>query len=121
MRWKYDRAGCRISNPAGFLLGDVYSGRGAGLNNPAMENIHNFGPIPKGTWSIGPFFNDPEKGPDVCHLTPTQGMETFGRSGFMIHGDNDRMNFTASEGCIVAARFIRVAIQNNACKILEVF
>ena len=120
MRWKYDRASCLFFNPAGSLLGKVYSGKGTGLNNPLWEDVHDIGPIPKGSWSIGKFFNDPEKGPDVCHLTPYDGIETFGRSGFMIHGDNQLMNFSASEGCIVAARFIRVAIMNNACDILEV-
>jgi hypothetical protein len=81
------------------------------------------GPIPRGAWTIGEFFDDPGgKGPVVAHLTPCEGTETFGRSGFMIHGDNQALNHSASEGCIVAPRFIRdqIAAEVSVCNALEV-
>jgi hypothetical protein len=43
----------RPGNAAGAVIGNGYSGREAGLNNPAMQDV---GPIPVGTWSIGPAF-----------------------------------------------------------------
>ena len=40
-------------------------------------------------------------------LTPNPGTNTFGRGGFLMHGDNSLLNHTASEGCIIAPRGIR--------------
>ena len=120
--WTYHSDTGLIETPTGFKLGEAYSGNGAGLNNPKMENVPNHGPIPRGTWEIGAFFNDPEKGPVVCHLMPAEGTETFGRSGFMIHGDNAAYDHTASEGCIVVPRFIReqIAASISVCNTLQV-
>jgi len=58
----------------------------------------------------------------VAHLTPIEGTDTFGRSGFMVHGDNQALNHSASEGCIVAPRFIRdqIAAGLSVCSVLEV-
>jgi hypothetical protein len=70
-------------------LGTCYSGHGAGLNNPAYEDVHDVGPIPQGWYTIGRFFDDlGGKGPVVAHLAGDAGNRMFGRSGFMIHGDN---------------------------------
>lgn len=121
--WMYHQATGLIESPTGFKLGEAYSGLGAGLNNPAMESVPMHGPIPRGAWTIGPFFDDPGgKGPIVAHLTPCEGTETFGRAGFMVHGDNSAYDHTASEGCIVAPRFIRDQIRAglSVCSTLEV-
>jgi hypothetical protein len=121
--WKYHSDTGVLESPTGFKLGDGYSGNGAGLNNPAMENDPDVGPIPRGSWTINPFFDDPDgKGPVVAHLTPADSTETFGRAGFMIHGDNSALNHSASEGCIVAPRFIRdqIAAEVSVCNALEV-
>lgn len=118
--WVYDSATGTVNNPDNSYIGTAYSGNGVGLNNPAMENIHNQGPIPRGQYAIGEFFNDPEKGPIVCHLSPMEGTDTFGRSGFMIHGDNQAVNHSASEGCIVAPRFVRDRISESPDRVLQV-
>lgn len=118
--WTYDSTTGNVTNPDGTFLGTAYSGNGVGLNNPAMENIHNHGPIPRGQWTIGAFFDDPEKGPIVCHLSPAETTDTYGRSGFMIHGDNKALDNTASEGCIVAPRFVRDRISESADRVLQV-
>ena len=69
--WKYHSDTGQIESPTGFKLGDGYSGNGAGLNNPAMESAQGHGPIPRGSWTIGPFHDDPHgKGPVVAHLAP---------------------------------------------------
>ena len=89
-----------------------YSGaENAGYNNPAMENVRSKGPIPRGRWLIeGPPFDTPTHGPYVLRLTPAQETKTFGRSGFLCHGDSIRRPGTASEGCIIMARKIREQI-----------
>jgi len=117
--WTYERATGQLRNN-GALIGTGYSGRGDGLNNPQLSNVPDVGPIPAGTWTIGPFVDDPEKGPIVTHLVPCMGTETFGRSGFMIHGDNPEMNHSASEGCIILGRDFRIAIRDSGDTALEV-
>ena len=121
LSWKFYPLSGMIKAPSGAFLGTGYSGNGQGLNNPAMENVHNIGPIPRGAYYIGDFFDDDGgKGPTVCDLVPCSETETFGRCGFMIHGDNKKANHTASEGCIVAPRFIRDAMKLSPVKLLQV-
>jgi hypothetical protein len=111
MTWTYQQSTGALTRNDGVVIGDGYSGNGKGLNEPDAESWHDIGPIPAGEWTIGTFFDDPGgKGPIVCHLTPLPATETFGRNGFMIHGDNAAMNCTASEGCIVLSRPLRQQI-----------
>lgn len=102
------------------LLGVAYSGHGAGLNNPAMQNVPETGPLPRGTYTIGPAFQHPTKGPVVMHLVADPGVSLFGRSGFLIHGDSQLQNHTGSEGCIVSARAIREIVASSADRKLTV-
>jgi hypothetical protein len=44
----------------------------------------------------------------------------FGRSGFFIHGDNQAMNHTASEGCIILPHAARIAIASSGDRGLRV-
>jgi RHS repeat-associated protein len=82
-----------------------YSGIGPGLNNPGMQGVPYVGPIPVGTYTIGPpQTNSPgghKTGPLTFPLTPDPGTNTFNRPGLLIHGDNNAQNHTASNGCIV--------------------
>jgi hypothetical protein len=119
--WSYDQKTGRLTDPLCKFVGFGYSGRGAGLNNPAMQAIPMVGPIPQGVWEIGEFFDDLSgKGPIVAHLTPMFESEAFGRSGFMIHGDNAEMNHTASEGCVILSRVLRQMIQSSQDRTLLV-
>lgn len=103
------------------LLANAYSGNGEGLNNPALQDVHNVRPIPQGLWHMDELIEyDGEKGPHVIALSPCEGTETFGRSEFRIHGDNDLMNHSASEGCIVAPRFARDRAWEEEDKLLKV-
>lgn len=121
MAWKYSQTTGRLIDPNGDVAGIGYSGRGVGLNNPLQQDVPDVGPIPQGDWTIGEFFDDPGgKGPVVAHLTPMDGTETFGRSGFMIHGDNDAMNHTASEGCIILLRSLRAMVAASTDRVLIV-
>jgi hypothetical protein len=90
----------------GDFIGTGYSGvKGSCRNNPDCCNEPDTGPIPVGTWSIGEPFTDIIRGPVVMRLTPSADTETYGRDGFLIHGDNKTGN--ASTGCIILGPSIR--------------
>lgn len=119
--WTYRQSSGDLFTPDGGCVGQGYSGRGPGLNNPAQQSVAEVGPIPQGQWTIGEFFDDPGgKGPVVAHLTPAPGTEMFGRDGFMIHGDNQAADYTASEGCVILARQLRMLIQESGVRLLTV-
>jgi Protein of unknown function (DUF2778) len=119
--WKYAQATGKLTGPNGGVVGIGYSGHAIGLNDPDEECVHDFGPIPKGNYRIGHFFDDAGgKGPMVAHLTPIEGTDTFGRSGFMVHGDNHLGDHSASHGCIILSRFIREQLMTSSDRTLEV-
>jgi len=121
MAWKYEQKSGRLINPAGVQVCVGYSGNGKGLNNPEMQEVHKVGPIPQGKYAIGTFFDDPGgKGPIVSHLKPLEGTDIFGREGFMIHGDNQAANHSASEGCVILPHLIRENIMASRDRVLEV-
>jgi hypothetical protein len=114
--WTYSQSTGKLLHD-GALVGIGYSGHDSSLNCPDAEALYGLGPIPRGEWTIGSFFDDPGgKGPIVAHLTPVAGTETFGRSGFMIHGDNGSANHSASHGCIILSRPYRIAIRDSGDK-----
>lgn len=87
-----------------------YSGHGEGLNNPAMQDVHDVGPLPQGVYTIQPPHADPKVGPVAMRLEPSPDNTMFGRGDFLIHGDNAAMDHTASEGCIIIPHDARVKI-----------
>jgi len=117
--WIYNQADGTLQHddePAGT----GYSGFGEGKNNPEMQTLHDVGPIPEGTYEIGPPHNTDTHGPHVMALTPADGTETFGRSGFLIHGDSVAHPGTASHGCIILPRTVRDAISASGDTLLQV-
>lgn len=96
----------------GCFMGCGYSGAPAGKNNPAMQNVKDVGPIPRGKYTIGPAFDAPVQGPVTMRLAPDPANEMFGRGGFLIHGDTEPPGF-ASLGCIILPHAIRAAIATN--------
>lgn len=125
MSFTYQQSTGQIFDPTGNLLDTGYAGNGDGLNNPAMQNIINVGPIPQGTYFIQPPLDDPELGPQVLFLQPNQSNEMFGRCSFYIHGDNSQMNHSASSGCIILGPNTRqiignaVALGENVLEVVE--
>lgn len=97
----------------GEYEGRGYSGHGAGVNNPALQNVAQAGPIPVGLWKIASPITHPHLGILAFPLSPLHGTETFGRSGFFIHGDNSLLNMSGSEGCIILGRAIRAALAHD--------
>jgi hypothetical protein len=107
MPWTYVQSTGNLSLNTIFI-GNGYSGHGAGLNNPVAQDQQNVGPLPQGTYTIGTAHTPPDHlGPLAMPLYPDHGNTMFGRFGFFIHGDNQFMNNTASDGCIVMAYDIR--------------
>jgi hypothetical protein len=87
-----------------------YSGHADGKNNPAMQGVKNFGPIPVGLYDIGEPHDTETHGPYVLRLTPAPENEMHGRDNFLIHGDSRTLPGTASHGCIVISRPARMAV-----------
>ncbi len=120
MPWTYQITTGALTTPQGKLRGTGYAGHDKGLNNPAMEDVENTGPIPDGVWTIGPAFQHETCGPIAMRLTPQPGTDPQGRDGFLIHGDNSAANHTASHGCIILGRDIRQEIAASADRVLVV-
>ena len=98
-----------------------YSGAGEGKNNPQMESVHNVGPIPCGNWTIvGPPVDTLEHGPYVLKLQPNAETETFGRDGFLMHGDSKASPGYASQGCVIMPRAVREQVWTSSDRGLEV-
>ncbi len=120
MTWSYSQSTGKLRHD-GVMVTIGYSGNGKGLNNPNDQAIHYVGPIPQGLWDIGAMAADGgHMGPNVLPLTPAAGTDTFGRDAFFIHGDNDKVNHTASEGCIIIRPDIRDQIAQSGDAVLEV-
>lgn len=111
MTWMYEQSDGSLFRD-GRLLGQGYSGAGrdpeGGRNNGDMQNVVRKGPIPRGAWRIGRPVDGTHMGPMAIPLMPADGTDTFGRSGFYIHGNNAADN--ASEGCVIIPGAIRTAI-----------
>jgi hypothetical protein len=86
-----------------------------------MENVHNVGPIPQGDWTIeGPLVNTAEHGPYVLTLKPSADTPTFGRDGFLPHGDSKESPGCASHGCVIMPRSVREQVWESGDRDLEV-
>lgn len=112
MPWTYNQRTGTLTAPDGQVAAtDGYSGAGQGRNNPGMENQPNVGPIPRGSYRIRSARHSAHTGPVSMDLAPNVGTDTYGRSAFLIHGDN--LTHTASHGCIILRRDVRVQINQS--------
>ena len=81
-----------------------YSGHGAGLNCPELQNIQKVGPIPQGFYQMLPPIDTAKHGPYFIPLRPYPETQMFGRSDFGIHGErSEPPPGLASEGCIIVS------------------
>lgn len=123
----------QISDYSGAVIGTGYSGSGKGINNPDMQSVPDVGPIPCGLWVMevivngaGEWTDYKQKKSPVIRLTPKQETETFGRSGFLIHGREAGEIIGVAEteksslGCIIQDHQARVSVARNADKLLRV-
>jgi hypothetical protein len=98
-----------------------YSGATEGKNNPAMDNVPNIGPIPRGDWTIaGPPIDSKDHGPYVLKLNPAPSTKTHGRRGFLMHGDSKVHPGSASHGCVILPRSAREEVWQSGDRDLEV-
>lgn len=120
MTWRYEQStGILTRDGVYFCRG--YSGHGVGKNNPNMETVPNIGPIPKGKWKLTAMTDTQEHGPRVIRLRAVPGTATtYGRDGFLIHGDSIAAPGEASQGCIIIGRFHRELMWNTKDVDLEV-
>ena len=122
--WIYEQATGLLRqqdlNDAVQVIGQGYAGHGAGVNNPALQTVADVGPLPCGFYTIGAPCDDPHTGPLSMHLTPNSRNQMFGRSAFLLHGDSVAHPGTASEGCIVMPRPVRVFVSESADRLLLV-
>lgn len=95
-----------------------YAGRGPGRNNPTLQDRRNVGPLPVGDYQVSLPYRHHRKGPMVFKLTPDPRNQMFGRSGFLIHGDNTQGD--ASEGCIILDRSARDSLARYQVRRLTV-
>jgi hypothetical protein len=91
-----------------------------GKNIPAPQNLHDVGPISQGFYEIGPPHDTTTHGPDVMALSPAEGTDTFGRGGFLIHGDSIENPGTALHGCVILAYDPRVQVSSRGDTELQV-
>lgn len=116
--WIYNQKTGSLTDAAGVIIGLGYSGYGDGKNNPARQDTAKIGPIPTGYYAIGSPFTHPHSGPITMRLEPNPLNQMYGRSGFMIHGDNQEHN--ASEGCIIMTRAVRLLLAESPDRCLKV-
>jgi hypothetical protein len=120
LAWTYSQKTGELQQD-GEPVATGYSGAGDGKNNPAMEDVHNVGPIPKGHWTIvGPPVNTTEHGPYVLSLKPASDTPTYGRDGFLLHGDSKESPGCASQGCIIMPRATREQVWKSRDPDLDV-
>jgi hypothetical protein len=118
--WKYAQQTGNLQQD-GEHVATGYSGANAGKNNPEMETVHNVGPIPRGNWTIsGPPIDTQDHGPYVLALKPTANTNTFGRSGFLMHGESIESPGCASQGCVILPRAVREQVWKSGDRDLEV-
>ena len=100
----------RAGHMAGGVAADGYSGHGVGVNCPEMQDESMVGPLPRGKYTVMPAVTHPKLGPVAMALVPDFENVMYGRSAFFIHGDNNRGDRSASEGCIILPRAVRNVI-----------
>lgn len=118
--WYYERKTGRLTDSAGHLIGEGYAGHGEGLNNPLLSHVPNVGPLPAGAYLLDNPHDSPHTGAFSINLIPDPKNEMFGRSLFRMHGDNNELNHTASDGCIIMPRRVREFVWHSGVRDLIV-
>lgn len=124
--WTYSQSSGRLTQD-GVLVANGYAGGNLGQNpegrnNPNLQFVHNIGPLPQGSYTIGPPREGTHLGPYALPLTPNPANQMHTRSGFYIHGDRAPTfpPYSASEGCIVVSYPVRVQIWKSGDHKLDV-
>ena len=106
--WTFEQATGWWIDPTGKVIFKAgYAGSGVGKNNPAMQDVKNIGPLPRGFYTAEPPADDAKVGKFAMRLTPSPENQMFGRADMFMHGDSETDPGNASEGCIVLPRALR--------------
>jgi hypothetical protein len=131
LSWEYSQSSgmlIHVDDESGIKTAEGwgYAGAGIGLFNPAMQHVEFLGPIPQGSYTIGPqrtnilvTRNGPVEAPGSMKLMPTGDTNMWGRRRFLIHG-GDCENMTSSQGCIVVRPEVRDRIGRSGDNVLRV-
>lgn len=123
--WVWDQSAGTLSRD-GKLVSRGYSGKGRGMNNPAMQCVQGIGPLPRGRWKLMNIYDSANVGPRCITLWKADDAkfddfdQATGRGAFRIHGDSIRAPGTASKGCIILPRAVREAMWASGDRDLEV-
>ena len=123
--WKWDQSAGELSRDGKFVS-KGYSGKGRGKNNPSMQGVVGVGPIPRGRYKMTSIYDSKNVGPRTIFLDAVDSKpgddihQPTGRSAFRIHGDSIKAPGTASRGCIILPRNVRLAIWASGDRDLEV-
>lgn len=122
MHWIYQQStGSLVLHTQSQIIDLVgYAGMGEGLNNPDMQHVKNVGPLPVGRYLINWATKHKKLGEVAMQLIPDPTNKMFNRGDFWMHGDNQHMNQSASNGCIVLSRTSRVVVAASMYRLLEV-
>lgn len=105
-------------------IGTGYSGHGEGVNNPSMQHVPNIGPVPQGSYTMGPQQNIVTRSgrrlPGAMRLIPNPANQMHGRSGFLLHGPRENDQRNSSNGCPIFNREIRNQMGNSGDNCFEV-
>jgi RHS repeat-associated protein len=126
--WVYSQSTGQLTyvDPEGdsTYIGTGYAGIGAGLNNPAMQDVPNVGPLTQGLYTIGPQQDYTTTEGKVLRqamvLTPNPNNQMFHRGGFLIHGPHRHDRHNSSNGCPIFNSAIRNQIAKSDDKCFEV-
>lgn len=108
-----------LSDGTEKVLGTGYAGAGDYINDPSAQDKPFLGPIPQGRYDIGLPYKNAKTGPYTMNLDPQKGTNTFGRDAFRMHG-GDFINFSSSEGCIIAPPNVRTLVNSDPDRVLNV-
>lgn len=123
--WTYKQSSGELRHN-GVLVSRGYSGKGRGVNNPGLQGVAGIGPIPVGRWKITERYDSKNVGPYTLRLEAVDAKpgddrhEGTGRGAFRMHGDNVRGDRSASKGCIIMPRPVRVQVWTSGDRDLEV-
>ncbi|ELY2495979.1 DUF2778 domain-containing protein [Cronobacter muytjensii] len=120
MPWVYKVSAKDFYLNGTYQFSAEYSGRPGYKDDSANECVKGKGPIPRGTYTIGPAFSHHKTKAWTMRLTPYTENDMCGRDGFMIHGESTAHPGEASDGCIILSLTNRKIIAASDDKILVV-
>lgn len=108
--WIYSQSLGTIRRDDGPVVGTGYAGNGRFKNDPDAQDRHDEGPLPRGDYTVEAPVDTVTHGPYVLRLVPDATNQMHERSGFLLHGDSIHDPGSASDGCIVQAKRVRMKV-----------